>query len=799
MTSTTQAVSSNDIERRLTDRIPRTAFWIPAFATAVAAVWLAVLTYRVSASPTPADSVPDGAEPPPLWEPDYAFVGDHSPALAWTVAALLVLSALVYVLPRRRRIGSAWIVVGVMTGAVVVLLGIAAYLPCVGGSESAVSLPGWVLGLFVGAYEFDGPAKACAMRFAPGFSLARSLGVLSAAGASAGIIVTLLSERIGRFRVRVSDELDVVIGLNDASLPLVRSLVDENKRSRSIHTWVDRSPGWKGHRAGMVKERVITDAPTGRGSPAVNGWWWWWLTGLRRGDMSRLTPARRLVVVLDGNDSNPLLGEARQAGAIVLTGDPLDREVLRGVAITERLRGRRVSFHRMYAVSVDQGLNLDVERLLRDLFTSLNVLGRRDQALPRLFVRMDDERQAQRWRISRIQQVGADKRDRDSSRALLVRDAVTVDGLAAIAIIETLLPPTDWTPQSTWPTHLALVGDGSLSLACLDELAWQLWTRLEIAVRAKGTGPDPKVLDSSHVVEVALFGETTGARCDEWQKLRGAWDRGPVRLSMFEVTDQGPATDHAVGTFLAEHPGARAVFVDPTPEYEAMSARLARTSPPGTTGSSRVIAVRQNTSRRRQRPLEADAIRLAAGLVMQMDGTDTPPTDSMTRYAHQQHRAYRGDWAETHVVDPSAERRTNVPWSQLPEFFREENVRQYWRILSWFNSGGRRWEWGRDEGDLSAHRDPELLMQAAADEYARWADTRRNLGWWPAIRTDAMNGRHDGLRLHPDLRGWDLVDQKFNADLAGMIVDRMMAIGLFPSRCEAASNEVPDGSGAGRE
>lgn len=788
MSGPTQAVSPDDIDPRLTDRIPRTAFWIPAFATAVAAVWLAVVTYRVSASPTPADSVPDAPEPPALWEPDYAFAGDHAPALAWTVVALLTLSALVYVLPRRRRIGSAWIVVGVMTGAVVVLLGIAAYLPCIGGSESALSLPGWVLGLFVGAYEFDGPAKACAMRFAPGFSLARSLGVLSAAGASVGIIVTLLSERIDRFRVRVSDELDVVIGLNDASLPLVRALVDENRRSRSTHTWVDRNPGWKGHRARMVKERVSADA-AGRGRPAVTGWWWWWLTGLRRGDVLRLRPARRLVVVLDGNDSNPLLGEARQAGAIVLTGDPLDREVLRGVAITERFRGRRVSFHRMYAVSVDQGLNLDVERLVRDLFRSLNVLRRRDQALPRLFVRMDDERQAQRWRISRIQQVGVDERDRDPRRALLVRDAVTVDGLAAIAIIETLLPPIEWTPQPTWPTHLALVGDGSLSLACLDELAWQLWTRLEIAIRAKGSGPDPDALSTSHVVEVALFGDTTEARCDEWQKLRGAWDRGPVRLSMFAVADHGKATDRAVGTFLAEHPGARAVFVDATNEHEAMSARLARTLSPDTAGSSRVVAVRHSTSRRHQRPLETDAVRLAAGLVTHVDGRDAPPTDSMTRYAHQQHRAYRGDWAETPVADLSAERRTNVPWSQLPEFFREENVRQYWRILSWFNRDGRRWDWMRGDGDLSARQDPELLMGAAQDEYGRWADTRTSLGWWPAIKTEDMNGRHDGLRLHPDLRGWDAVDQEFNAELAGMIVDRMMAIGLVPSTPEVEPDD----------
>jgi len=761
-------MSPNDIEPRLTDRIPRTAFWIPALATTMATVWLAVLTYRVSASPTPADSVPDAAEPPPLWEPDYAFAGDHSPTLAWTVAALLALSALVYVLPRRQRIGSAWIVVGVMTGTVVVLLGVAAYLPCVGESESVLSLPGWVLGLFVGAYEFDGPAKACAMRFAPGFSLARTLGVLSAAGASAGIIVTLLSERIGRFRVRVSDELDVVIGLNEASLPLVRALVDENKRSRSVHSWVDRTPGWRGGRAAKVMARVVTGGSAGNGGPGVTGWRWWWLTGLRPGDRLSLKPAKRLVVVLDGNDSNPLLGEARQAGAIVLTGDPLDPEVLRGVAVTERLRGRRVSFHRMYAVSVDQGLNLEVERLLRDLFKSLDVMGRRDQALPRLFVRMDDERQAQRWRISRIQQVGADESDRDADRALLVRDAVTVDGLAAIAIIETLLPPTEWTPQPNWPTHLALVGDGSLSLACLDELAWQLWTRLEIAVRGQGRRADPDLLATPYVVEVALFGETCDARCKEWERLRGTWN-------IFSRT--GPRSQ-------AAYPGAIAIFVDPTPEYEAMSARLTRISAPGPVGSSRVVAVGHSTSRRRLRAPTSDAVRLATGLVSQVDGRDTPPTDSMTRYAHQQHRAYRADWAETHVEDLSEERRTNVPWAQLPEFFREENVRQYWRILSWFNSGGRRWEWARDEGDLSAHRDPELLMQAAADEYARWAHTRRSLGWWPAIKTETLNGRHDGLRLHPDLRGWDLVDQAYNADLAGMIVDRMMAIGLVPSSCE---------------
>lgn len=760
-------------------RLVSSVFWLPLMLSAATTAWVAWLTYRVSAAPVPqADPSVPGSSAPPLWTADLAYPGDHSPIWAWILLALLAATALAYAGPRRRN--ARWGGVGAVAGLVVLTLGAAAYAPCVQGSESPISLPAWVLSLFIGAYEFDGPAKACAMRFAPGFSLARSLGIIFTVTAGASVLVRLLQERMARFRVRLSDQLDVVIGLNQASLPLVRALLAENSSTLRDPGLVISSPGFLGDIAKAVEELLEPSAKKSDSTTRPAGWRMWRLTGLRPGDTWRRKRPRRLTVILDGNESNALLGEARAMGAIVVTGDPLDRTVLRMVAVADRGTTQRVAFHRMFALSDDLGLNLEVDSLLQDILAD-DVLNRHDQALPRLFVRMDDERRAQKWRTSQIQMLGGGGRHAGAlgdpcEAPHLIRDAVTVDGLSAIAIIEQLIPRDQFDPTEDWPTHVGLVGDSSLSLACLDELAWQLWTRAEIMYRATQT--DDAVRNGAPkefpLTEVALFGATAAARKTEWEALHGPWDRHPIALKLFEVTAAGLATDEAVSRYLDSRPRARIVIVNDTVEFDVMGSRLARLYADHQAQASRIIAVRDDLVRVSPELGAHEPIRIATGLVSRTQARDLPPTDSITRHAHQQHRAYRGSWSEESLPIPPdwPSKQTSVPWTQLPFFFREDNVRQYWQVLSWFNQNGYQWTWSRDVVDLPLR----VLNDVAYAEYQRWVKTRTDLGWWPS----AQGKRDDSLRLHPDLRGWEHVDSGYNVLLDEWIIRRTQATGLIP-------------------
>jgi hypothetical protein len=817
-------------------RLARVAFWAAAAGLGVTAGGLLRQTFEISRQPLLGPT--EGPHDLPVLWGRY----DASPWWGLGTVAFGLVTAAVYGWPRRHRSNATSVVIGAAVGLLALALGIAAYAPCATRWSAVYQLPGWVIALFVGGYEFDGPGAVCALRFAPGLELARTLGVSFTGVAGVLVLLRLARQQVERLVIRLSGSIDAVIGLNDESLPLVRALVRENQERHFNEAWVDRTPGWLRDTAekvdkllrvqpGLPETDVVpnADGPTLAVPPAYRRWF---LTGLRPGDLLRFRPRRRLTVVIDSNDTNPRLSEARQAGAIVIIGDPTDPELLRLAAVVRRFGKRRVAFHRIFAVSVNQSVNLEVDATLTELLDALEVMQRRDLDLPRLFVRMDDERRAQLWRLRRMQSLGAGHANHDTPEAhvfawdrpaQLIRDAVTSDGLAAIELVERLIPPEDWefTPLAT-PTHLALVGDGPLPLAVLDELAWQVWTRVEVAQsalrkaretlahaqrnRAAATPSEQahlaedQVAEASAAVEVAaervarlsqprlqevvLFGDTADARLAEWSTLRGISGHGPTGTTPLAVRAAGPATDAALLTFAKEHQDCRIIFADSSLEADTMGSRLARILE-ADHRSERVIAVRSESTRTSSE-VAGDVIRVPKGLVLHSEVSDLPPTDSMSGHARQQHRTYLGSWTE--VPQPRQDLRgprlTNVSWPALAHFFQEDNVRQYWEILSWYTRSGHTWEWVRPEPLPPI--DEDLLLLATEAEYKRWRGNRIDNGWWAC----PSSNRHDSFRLHPDLADWTRVDQQYNVMLARWIVRRMATLGLAPTRSGVPTRPV---------
>jgi hypothetical protein len=146
---------------------------------------------------------------------------------------------------------------------------------------------------------------------------------------------------------------------------------------------------------------------------------------------------------------------------------------------------------------------------------------------------------------------------------------------------------------------------------------------------------------------------------------------------------------------------------------------------------------------------------------------------------------------------------TAQPWERLPGFYQEDNVRQLWHVLAFFTLRGFEWV------AVTAHDspDPELVSgwdalvdQAAQSEYTRWADLRRQYGWWPAkpvaeAEVGVRPYKHDGYRMHSELDGYAEADTSKNRDMVTQVLRRMWAMG-YGLRWNGPGSETESQSGA---
>lgn len=787
-------------------RLGRALFWPASAALLVALALLARQTYLISAIGAANPGKPETAQP----EVEAAF--------PWStlLVALMALTALAYWLPRRAPqtdVAFALIAAG---SVVVVTLGVATYLPCT--SEQAWYAPiAWVFGLFTGQYEFSpAPPSNCATTWAPGLELARALGVVVTGSTALKLIHDVARSWVDRWVVALSGDVDVVAGLTATSLPLVGALLEESARARRLPPWVDTRPPW-------WSRAVI---PATRPDYPRRQLLWWRITGLRPGDLRRMVKARPRVVVIDPDADNALLAEARRLGARVVVGDAADPKLLR--LVLTRWAGpasRRTALRRCFAVEDDQRRNLAIWAATVETVTGPPAGEYRahlDDVVPRAFVLLEEAREARQWRVNRFASFRAGRGVAAGLTATptLISDSITLDGMVAEQVARRILPDHVLLSEDHVVSRIVIVGEGPTSLTLLDELAWQLWCRYEIA-QAAGRGhlaAEPKL------VEITLSGPTASRRQAEWEQVRAPWryppgsgfvggHEAPTDLRMFCVTAAEGDPEDVASRVLSEDPEAVVVFVDDSEEYAAAAARLSRLHGRPDWGSLRVM-LRTSGAVAGEPITPGGLLRFAPELVLHDDVLGPrAPIDSVARLAEQQHAVYRAEtgFAELDAVargelgspstDRFARKVTGRRWTAssatpirslgepLPEFYREDNVRQHWRILSWAVEHGYVWE-SVTHADADRNGPPHDwasdLDAMVSAEYMRWAQLRRDHGWWAVggSEPDAGDGalRDDSLRLHPELRGEEFISHDFNSGLIRMILHRLWASGLAAVR-----------------
>lgn len=425
----------------------------------------------------------------------------------WTalVVTLSVSATLFFYWRARRPRASTLAAISALALAIVTLtLGLATYVPCTQDGRLLVGPLGWTLELFVGGVESDPSAgAACAAVQSPGFTLARTFGLLATFAGTISAAAVLGRSQFDRRQVRKGSDIDAVIGLSPASLELVKALVAERRHATRRETWIDWRPGlirrWQDGTDDVaptdpllrrvdpeqVTEQSPSDAGQGHSAPSLL----YNITGLRRGDLRRWLTRPTRIVVLEPDEQNPLVSEARAAGAIVVNVDPAETAILRGVATRRPWFGlgqRRLSLRRMFIVTDNQQTNIGIHRqAVRILHDDL--AAHPGDVVPRLFVRIDDHRYARRWRLDNLADsadaiVAPGEGDTRPRPVTHFSDALSHTDAVAEAIVEQFIPAAECVQWRT--SEVVLIGDDPLALQLLEELAWQQWCRYEVAYQA---------------------------------------------------------------------------------------------------------------------------------------------------------------------------------------------------------------------------------------------------------------------------------------------------------------------------
>jgi hypothetical protein len=525
----------------------------------------------------------------------------------WTPLATmaLLLTALgAYWWPRRRRPIPIGLISVVVLFLVAAALGTAAYVPC-RGSMSTTGVTFWIFQLYVGQppnmiYQSVTSGGACIGTPPPALQLAQIVGIGATGIGAIAVASVLWRQPLDRLQSRFAFDATIFTGLDALTIPLLKELTE-----------AARSP--------------------------------------------------RAIIVIEPDEDDPLLKEAKLTGARVVIGDPRSPDLLRPI----------ISSWRGCALSHLYALRHSVTENEAIIDAAEQILSRYDahpDRQPHLVALIEDPRHADDWR-------GA----RSGRSTVWFEDALSSAESTTRGLVSRVL--------RAQPRHLLMCGDSPLTRAILLELARRAWEQAELVKAAEAgrrAAPDlPPPLDEPSPLpleSVALVDpRSPDIRREYLVSAPGAVLKSlpnvvahPVRwrehlLRMLDSMDGAQARETIV--IITEDPPGSGV-------HEA--GRVARLHKDtwvfvlATSGNARSGAIFDLLH-----PFEP-------GLLIEGE----VPEDAWTRVARHWHECYRLSYPLP-PGHPKASAR--VPWPELGPFLQQDNILELRSILSEVAARGRRW------------------------------------------------------------------------------------------------------------
>jgi hypothetical protein len=558
----------------------------------------------------------------------------------WTIiatTALLAAGLAAYWWPRKRdRLPIALIGVVVLV-LVAAVLGTVSYVPC-RGQVSITGVTFWILQMYVGQppdiYQNVTFSGACSGPPPLALQLGQIYGLGATLIGAVAFASVLWRKPLDQLQSRFARDATIFTGLSPATLPLLKRLAKQARRSRDV-------------------------------------------------------------IVIEPDNDNPLLEEAKLAGARVVIGDPGSPHLLR--PIISALRGCALTY--LYALRDRVPDNEAVMMTAKDILRRYQPDPDRQ---PHLVALINDPRHADHWRGTHSGAPGG-----------WFEDALSSAESTARGLISQVL--------RTRPRHLLVCGDSTLTLAILLELARRAWEQTEL-VKAAAAGratvpglqpprdaPVPLSLASVALLDLrspdirreylasapsALLASlpVVTAHPVRWRdhllRTLDAMDLAQARETAIIITEGPPGSGvHEAGRVARLHPE--------TPVFVLASA-----------GDGMGGAIFDLLH-----PFEH-------GLLIEGE----VPEDTWTRVARHWHECYR----LSHPLPPGHARSSaRLPWSDLDPFLRQDNILQLRSILSVTAERGRQWTPAHlvTPGSI-IELSEEDLTHVARTEHTRWQQRR---------------------------------------------------------------------------
>ena len=409
---------------------------------------------------------------------------------------------------------------------------------------------------------------------------------------------------------------------------------------------------------------------------------WYHLTLAER--LGRLLPHRSGVVVLRATLEDVLLTDVKDLGAHVYIADPTSRETWERILLRWQ---RSIPLRRLFAVSVSQSRNIDVVEAARAAIdTGLQSVRRTPyNDVPRLIARLDDPNGARAWRLANLDVQGC------------FLDAITTDELLARQLVVMI--------RDTAHNTVVLAGDTPLTTSLLDELA--LTEAFDEDLHGSDPGqparpPRSVVVCQPRAVELVA----------EWQA-----GRNPSAVSdPFVVTASELDWEHYIATNRVR---MTVIVTEPfLPETPPKARRIAQLNP------QVLIACRSPYTQGVDLTDPLSSLITFGPTLLQSGGV---PEDSWTVLARHNHDFFT-DAQSTRPASRPWGSPTDPPEARLPDFLREDTLRQERLILQQVEREHFRWL-PAVPGHVVPALPDAVVERITEAEHRRWCDLRVANGW----------------------------------------------------------------------